>query len=197
MEESSIDKKARRQSRILNHRQRLFIEALFKLGVPTEAYRVAGYKGKGHSAETGAWLLMTNPNIKSEIERRLVLIDNQVSTRLRGLTDLALTTLKAIIMDREKRLTWDKKTKAYIDKETHMGASAGVRRQAISDLFGWVGLNPTSKLDVDARVKNQTLIEVIRAKKLLDRTKPTKTVRPGPKPKAKLEYKDRDLPLDE
>lgn len=175
----------------LNHRQRLFVEKLFELGVPTEAYRAAGYKGTGHSAETGAWLLMTKSNVKLEIERRLSLIDSQVTTRLRNLTKLALTTLEAIIKDREKRLVWNKKKKIYIEEDKHMGASAGVRRQAISDLFGWVGLNPTQKIDIDARVKNKTLLEVIRAKKLLDRGRPKKqtstpVVKTGRKGRPKL-----------
>ena len=162
----------------LNQRQRLFIEKLFETGVPTEAYRAAGYKGKGHSAETGAWMLMGRGNVKLEIDRRLALIDAQVTTRLRTLTDLAITTLQAIIKDREKRLTWDKKKKIYVEKDAHMGASAGVRRQAISDLFGWVGLNPSQKSEVDLRIKNKTLLEVIKAKKLLDRGRPKKPNEP-------------------
>ena len=184
----------------LNKRQRLFIEKLFELGVPTKAYREAGYKGVGHSAETGAWLLMTNPNIKLEIERRLALIDNQVNTQLRTLTDVALKTLKNIIIDRESRLIWDKEKKIYVERDAHLGASAGVRRQAISDLFGWIGLNPATNINIDSRVKNQTLLEVIKAKKLLDKGKPdlpVKRMKAG-RPKRELtEEEKKPFTVDE
>lgn len=169
---SAIGRPKSIKTKKLNIKQRIFVEKLFELGDPVKAYKAAGYSLKGKSSESYAWVLLRNSNIKHEIDRRLDIIAIRVKTRLRNLTDLALDTLQAIITDREKRLTFNKETKQYEDKLTHMGAKPGVRRQAIVDLFGWVGLE-SAPLRVDTTTRNQTLADLIKAKKLLDRGRGT------------------------
>ena len=156
----------------LNFKQRIFVEKLFELGDPVKAYKAAGYGGKGKSAESYAWVLLRNLNIKSEISRRMDIIELSVKTRLKNMTDLALNTLQAIILDKETRLTWNKKTKQYDERLQHMGAKPGVRRQAIVDLLGWVGVE-SAPMKFDAKIKNETLADLIKAKKLLDRSRGT------------------------
>jgi hypothetical protein len=160
------------KTRRLNVKQMIFVNKLFETGKPIEAYKAAGYSLKGKSSESYAWALLRNPNIKQEIDRRLDLVDVKVKTRLRNLTDLALDTLQAIIMDRENRLTFNKEKKIYEEKMQHMGAKPGVRRQAIVDLLGWVGIESVP-MKVDSTVKNKTLADFIKAKKLLDRARGT------------------------
>ena len=156
----------------LNFKQRMFVEKLFELGDPLKAYKAAGYGGKGKSADTYAWMLLKNLNIKHEIDRRLDLINIRVKTRLRNMTDLALDKLQAIIEDKEERLSFNKRTKQYDTRLQHMGATPGVRRQAIADLLSWVGIE-SAPMKIDSKIKNETLADFIRARKLLAKNRGT------------------------
>ena len=61
-----------------------------------------------------------------------------------------------------------------------MGATAGVRRQAIVDLLGWVGVESVPR-KIDANIQDKTLADIVRARKLLNTNRGTLPT--GDKPK--------------
>jgi phage terminase small subunit len=51
----------------LNARQQKFVEAFLRLGNATHAYKAAGYRGTGNTAESTACQLLKNPKVSQAI----------------------------------------------------------------------------------------------------------------------------------
>jgi len=82
-----------------NIRQRKFIDNLF-LGMSQKAaYIEAGYKGKGHSAESSASEILRNLEVSAEMKKRLTDINRRNSIRLARISEIALAGLLEIIQD--------------------------------------------------------------------------------------------------
>jgi phage terminase small subunit len=61
----------------MNPRHRLFADYYIETGIASEAYRKAGYKGKGNTAEAAAARLLSNVKVKALINARIAEKDSQ------------------------------------------------------------------------------------------------------------------------
>ena len=74
----------------LNVKQLKFIDNLFVGMSQVKAYKDAGYKAEGHSAESSASEILRNPEVAAEIKKRLVDIEYRNRMRLGRISETGL-----------------------------------------------------------------------------------------------------------
>lgn len=88
-------KNSNKESKELNTKQRLFVEAYLQTGNGTDSVRKAGYQVKSPgSAAVTASRLLANPLVKAEIDRR---IEKEIITTdeiLQGVREIALNLME-------------------------------------------------------------------------------------------------------
>jgi phage terminase small subunit len=112
----------------LNIRQKRFIDNLFEGKSQKDAYIAAGYKARGHSAESEATQLMRNNEIINEISRRLNDINAKNKVRLGRISEVALSEALKIIKD------------PLVDPK--------IKVDAIKDILDRVGLKTTENINL-------------------------------------------------
>jgi len=137
---SNLDKKRIRRnngvdkvmSKGLNIKQLKFIDNLFVGMSQVKAYKEAGYKGEGHTAESCASTLMRNTEIQAEIKRRLADTTNRNRIRLGRISETALAKLLSIIQDEK--------------------AEDRVKLDAVKDALDRAGLKPVEKREYTGEI---------------------------------------------
>jgi len=128
-------------SKGLNIKQLKFIDNLFIGMSQIKAYKDAGYKAEGHSAESSASEILRNPAVSAEIKKRLADIEYRNRIRLGRISETGLVNLLKIVQDGtlEDRVKLD----------------------AIKDALDRAGLKPVDKqsleggLDITIRYANE------------------------------------------
>ena len=83
----------------LNDRQRRFAEFVVNGESAAEAYRLAGYKGRGSAATSGAHEIMTKPDVAAYIKQ----LRSEASASVALSRDKALDRLSAIVSEGSDR----------------------------------------------------------------------------------------------
>jgi len=116
----------------LNIKQLKFIDNLFVGMSQVKAYKEAGYKAEGHSAESSASEILRNVEISAEIKRRLADIGNRNRIRLGRISETALAQLLKIIQDEE--------------------VEDRVKLDAVKDALDRAGLKPVDKREYTGEI---------------------------------------------
>ncbi len=125
----------------LNVKQLKFIDNLFVGMSQVKAYKDAGYKAEGHSAESSASEILRNPEVAAEIKKRLADIEYRNRIRLGRISETGLANLLKIVQNG--------------------GLEDRVKLDAIKDALDRAGLKPVEKqnleggLDITIRYANE------------------------------------------
>jgi phage terminase small subunit len=115
---------------MLSEQQIRFADYYIQNGNGTESYKLAGYKAKGHAAETASSRLLRNVEVVDYIkERNKSLIDNRIADmeEVKRFWTNTMRSNEAELKDRLKASEYIAKTNAaFIENHKHSGET-GVR----------------------------------------------------------------------
>lgn len=129
-------------SKGLNVKQLKFIDNLFVGMSQVKAYKDAGYKAEGHSAESSASEILRNLEVAAEIKKRLADIEYRNRIRLGRISETGLANLLKIVQDG--------------------GLKDRVKLDAIKDALDRAGLKPIERLAIGGDKDLEPLRVIIR-----------------------------------
>ncbi len=129
-------------SKGLNVKQLKFIDNLFVGMSQVKAYKDAGYKAEGHSAESSASQILRNVEVAAEIKKRLADIEYRNRIRLGRISETGLANLLKIVQDG--------------------GLEDRVKLDAIKDALDRAGLKPVERLAIGGDKDLEPLTVIIR-----------------------------------